>query len=125
MTVALQANSPAINAANDATCPPTDQRTVDRPQGGHCDIGAYEALTISGNAGVGGAVLSYDGGSVTADAAGNYVIVVPFWWHKTVTPSKPGYVFSPPSRSYTNVDSSYYNQDYTASLATYIPIVQR
>jgi beta-glucanase (GH16 family) len=42
-THALQAGSPAINAADDALCPATDQRGVTRPQGAHCDIGAYEA----------------------------------------------------------------------------------
>jgi hypothetical protein len=43
LTHALQAGSPAINAADDALCPTTDQRGVARPQGVHCDIGAYEA----------------------------------------------------------------------------------
>jgi hypothetical protein len=42
-THALSSGSPAINAANDALCPATDQRGVARPQGAHCDIGAYEA----------------------------------------------------------------------------------
>lgn len=42
-TVALQTGSPAINAAIDAACPPTDARGVARNQGNHCDIGAYEA----------------------------------------------------------------------------------
>jgi len=42
-THALLAGSPAIDAANDAACPVTDQRGVTRPQGAHCDIGAYEA----------------------------------------------------------------------------------
>jgi parallel beta-helix repeat protein len=39
------ATSPAIDAANDAQCPATDQRGVKRPQGAHCDIGAVELLT--------------------------------------------------------------------------------
>ncbi|HEY7150232.1 MAG TPA: choice-of-anchor Q domain-containing protein, partial [Solirubrobacterales bacterium] len=41
-TLALLRHSPAIGAGNDATCPATDQRGVPRPQGGHCDIGAFE-----------------------------------------------------------------------------------
>jgi hypothetical protein len=40
-TMALGASSPAIDAASDASCL-TDQRGVTRPQGSHCDIGAYE-----------------------------------------------------------------------------------
>jgi hypothetical protein len=42
-TVALLPGSPAIDAANNAACPATDQRGVARPQGGACDIGAFEA----------------------------------------------------------------------------------
>jgi hypothetical protein len=42
-TMALLAGSPAINAGNDITCEAVDQRGVIRPQGSHCDIGAYEA----------------------------------------------------------------------------------
>ena len=41
-TIPLQAGSSAINAGKDANCPATDQRGVSRPQGSHCDIGAYE-----------------------------------------------------------------------------------
>ncbi len=42
-THALLPGSLAIDAANDALCPSTDQRGIERPQGAHCDIGAYEA----------------------------------------------------------------------------------
>jgi len=38
----LQTGSLAIDAAADAACPATDQRGIARPQGPHCDIGAYE-----------------------------------------------------------------------------------
>jgi hypothetical protein len=43
LTHALQPSSQAINAADDAVCPTTDQRGITRPQGAHCDIGSYEA----------------------------------------------------------------------------------
>ena len=48
-TMALLSGSAAIDAANDAICatPPVnnrDQRGVTRPQGPHCDIGAYEVM---------------------------------------------------------------------------------
>ena len=42
-THALLAGSPAINTANNATCPPTDQRGVGRPIGPICDIGSFES----------------------------------------------------------------------------------
>jgi hypothetical protein len=41
-THALLAGSPAIDAG--ASCPTSDQRGAPRPQGGACDIGAYELL---------------------------------------------------------------------------------
>ncbi|HET6823672.1 MAG TPA: PxKF domain-containing protein, partial [Anaerolineales bacterium] len=42
-TMALGAGSPAADAAEDSACPATDQRGATRPQGPHCDIGAFEA----------------------------------------------------------------------------------
>jgi len=47
-TLALLPGSPAIDAGNDANCPPSDQRGISRPQGSHCDIGAYESLKSNG-----------------------------------------------------------------------------
>ncbi len=42
-TIALQANSPAINAIPATSCDvTTDQRGAKRPQHSACDIGAYE-----------------------------------------------------------------------------------
>ncbi|HUY20530.1 MAG TPA: choice-of-anchor Q domain-containing protein [Candidatus Binataceae bacterium] len=43
-TIALQANSPAVNAVPLADCPATDQRGATRPDNGEsaCDIGAFE-----------------------------------------------------------------------------------
>ncbi|HSF83910.1 MAG TPA: carbohydrate binding domain-containing protein [Anaerolineales bacterium] len=42
LTQALLAGSPAIDAADAAVCPATDQRGVARPQGAGCDVGAFE-----------------------------------------------------------------------------------
>ena len=44
-TIGLFAGSSAIDTGNDGSCPATDQRGVPRPQGAHCDIGAYEYTT--------------------------------------------------------------------------------
>ncbi len=41
-TMPLLPGSSALDAGNDATCAATDQRGVARPQGAHCDIGAFE-----------------------------------------------------------------------------------
>ncbi len=42
-TVPLRTGSAAVNAANSAWCPPTDQRGVPRPAG-QCDMGAFEGV---------------------------------------------------------------------------------
>ncbi len=41
-TLRLLSGSPAIDSADNALCPATDQRGVTRPQNSVCDIGAYE-----------------------------------------------------------------------------------
>ena len=72
---------------------------------------------ISGNVGAPAALLSYvDGTSknVLTDASGNYFLMVSNNWSGTVTPSKAGYSFSPVSRTYTDVITDMYNQDYTS-----------
>jgi hypothetical protein len=78
--------------------------------------------TISGNAGVAGATLSYTDiipKTVTSDASGNYLIDLPSGWSGTITPSKTGYTFTPGSKSYTNLSFNMVGQDYTANLITY------
>ena len=85
----------------------------------------YTAIPItfmnSGNAGVGGAVLSYTDGTTKtalADEDGNYSLIVSYNWSGTIAPSKPGYMFTPVSRNYTNVLGDQTGQDY-AALAVY------
>ncbi|HSR31218.1 MAG TPA: choice-of-anchor Q domain-containing protein, partial [Anaerolineae bacterium] len=51
--------SEAIDAADSGACPSTDQRGVARPQGGACDIGAFE-LTKRGDIDCNGGVNSVD-----------------------------------------------------------------
>jgi hypothetical protein len=63
-TMALLAGSPALDAADPAACAATDQRSVLRPQGPSCDIGAYEEgqLTVQ--------LASNGTGTVTSAPAG-------------------------------------------------------
>jgi CSLREA domain-containing protein len=76
-TMALLAGSPAINKGTDADCPATDQRGIARPQGAHCDIGAYESpnvITLRSGGAQDGWVLetsenSNQGGALNAAAA--------------------------------------------------------
>ena len=67
-------------------------------------------VTISGNAGVAGATLSYTDGTpktATADGSGLYSLQVSYNWSGTVTPSKAGYSFLPAVKTYTNVNNEY------------------
>jgi hypothetical protein len=76
--------------------------------------------SISGDAGVSGAVLNYDdGGPQTAMAAagGEYCFEVPAGWTGTVTPALMDYSFEPQSRAYTNVTTDIVDQDYAATSA--------
>ena len=41
-TMALASGSPAVDAGDDSNCPGVDQRGIARPQGPHCDLGAFE-----------------------------------------------------------------------------------
>ena len=82
--------------------------------------------TISGNAGVASATVTYNGsgwfdadGSTTADGSGNYTITILHGWDGTVTPSKAGYTFSPTSRSYSNISVNQSGQNYAATAVTY------
>jgi hypothetical protein len=128
-TIPLLPVSSAIDALTSGTngCGTTiltDQRGVTRPQGGVCDIGAFEfaLVTISGNAGIAGATLSYTDGTAktaTADGSGNYSFPVSYNWSGTVTPSMTGYTFTPASKPYTNVIANQTAQNYTATAITY------
>ena len=77
---------------------------------------ALATYTISGNAGIAGATLTYEGGAAFADVSGNYSFTVQSGWSGTVTPAKAGYTFTPPNRTYTNVVSDWTAQDYAATV---------
>jgi hypothetical protein len=75
-------------------------------------------VNISGNAGIGGATLSYTDGvekTVTADGTGVYSFSVSYDWSGTLTPSKKGYAFTPTSLSSSNLEADLTDQNYTAA----------
>ena len=78
------------------------------------------AYTISGNVGVGGATLSYtENGTLKttiSNGNGDYLIQVPEHWSGTITPSKPSYTFTPPSRIYNDVIANQLSQNYIARI---------
>jgi hypothetical protein len=59
-------------------------------------------------------------GSPVTSGGGFYTDTVDYDWSGTVTPTRTGYTFSPVSITYSNVASDQINQDYIATLNTYI-----
>ena len=70
---------------------------------------------IGGNIGVSNVTVNYTGGSTTTDSTGRYMFPVSPGWSGTVTPSKPGYSFSPVSRTYNNLAADQLGQGFTPS----------
>lgn len=73
-TTALLSGSPAINRGSNTGCPATDQRGVTRPQGGTCDIGAYESapptLSSQSSGGLTPSAATLTASASNADAVG-------------------------------------------------------
>ena len=69
----------------------------------------------SGGSGLAAVTISGLPGSPVTNANGDYSATVEYGWSGTATPSKAGYSFSPPNRSYSNVTSSDPNEDYTGT----------
>jgi uncharacterized repeat protein (TIGR01451 family) len=83
---------------------------------------AASTVTIAGSVGVSGVTLSYIDGtskSVSSNRTGGYSITVSYNWTGTVTPQKKGYVFTPVSRAYTNLQTNQTAQNYSATLTPY------
>jgi hypothetical protein len=79
---------------------------------------ATATYSISGNAGVASATVSYSGqatGSVTADGSGNYTISGLANGSYTITPSLAGYTFSPTSRNETVSGANITGVNFTAT----------
>jgi hypothetical protein len=130
-THGLFPDSPAIDAGS-AFGVNTDQRGGQRPVdvpgikniADGSDIGAYEAVesfTISGRitlnaTGMRNVTLtfSYGAGTAVTDSSGNYSHPVPYGYSGTVTPTSPGYTFSPAFRRYDTVISNQATQDFAA-----------
>lgn len=55
----------------------------------------------------------------TTDQNGVYSVEVNYGWSGTVTPVKPGYTFTPRTKSYPRVTSDLNDENYTAALVTY------
>ena len=80
-------------------------------------------ITASGSP-LAGVTLGGLPGNPVTDASGNYSALVAPGWSGTVTPSLAGYVFSPGSRTYTNVAASQTAQNYAATRVYTVTFVE-
>ena len=81
-------------------------------------VGKLLTFTISGTAGLAGAVMSGLPGNPVTDASGYYTVDVDWGWGGRVTPLKTGYTFEPPYRDYNDVTNDLSNQGYSPSPIT-------
>jgi type II secretory pathway component GspD/PulD (secretin) len=77
-------------------------------------------LLIAGSVGVEGVVMEGLPDNVVSMQGGNYNAKVQYGWNGTVTPKKEGYEFSPAYTDYSNVVETQSNQDYAATVLTYV-----
>jgi len=75
-------------------------------------------VRTSSGSGISGVVMSGLPGNPSTDANGYYTGTVTYGWSGTVTPTKAGYTFSPPSTTYSNVTSNQ-TTDYTGTVQTF------
>jgi uncharacterized protein YhfF len=91
-----------------------DDATYNNPgyNGGSLQFHVGDGLTITGNAGIASAKITYNGGSTFADGSGNYTLALPTNFSGTVTPSRTGYLFAPAVRGYNNIAVNQTAQNY-------------
>ncbi len=80
--------------------------------------GAMITFTISGRAGVVGAVMNGLPGNPVVGVDGTYSATVNYGFSSTVTPTREGYIFEPANRQYSDVTGGQTNQNYSATLIT-------
>jgi len=81
--------------------------------------GTLITFTISGSAGVEGAVMNGLPGNPTTGVIGIYSATVEYGWSGTVRPTKDGYTFEPAELPYSDIIGAQANQDYTANVITF------
>jgi hypothetical protein len=80
---------------------------------------SQKAFVISGRVGLPGVSMKGLPGDPVTDENGVYTCRVPQGWSGVVTPTREGFVFTPPSRSCEKVTADLSNQDYTTQLITF------
>ncbi len=102
------------------------------PAGNDCGVlmGALPVgcIAISGHAEdtegqpIAGVVILGSPSAVSSSAAGDYLTLAPLGWTGTLSPFLGGYAFTPPQRSYTNLQTDVGGQDYVGRRVTLIHV---
>lgn len=96
---------------------------------GRNDPDQSNPIRIYGNTGIPSVTLSYTDAvakTVTSGTYGHYSIDLPYGWSGIVVPSKNGYVFSPASKSYSNLTQDVQSsENYTAATPTPTPTLTK
>ena len=126
----LQANSPCVNAGNNAAltaADTTDLSGLPRIYDGIVDMGAYErqpmpTFSIAGkitsnDSPLEGVTINYTGGfSMLTNTQGAYSITVEMYTSVTLTPTSSNYIFVPTSITCANVTTNIVDQDFVAHI---------
>ena len=75
--------------------------------------------TISGSVGQAGVVMAGLPDSPVSGSNGTYKAIVEYGWIGTVIPEKAGFTFTPPTKSYSQVDRNYTNENYNTVPITF------
>ncbi len=73
-------------------------------------------FTISGSTGLPGVTLEGLPDNPMTDMDGSYTVSVPYGWSGKVTPTRAGYTFAPPTRTYTKVVEDHEGDNYNADI---------
>jgi hypothetical protein len=76
-------------------------------------------FTISGSVGVAGVEMAGLPTAPITDSEGTYSISVEYGWSGRVTPTKTGYAFDPPIRTYSKIIQDYRSENYSAQVQTF------
>lgn len=79
-----------------------------------------KTFSISGTAGMPGVQMVGLPGDPVTDQAGIYTATLTYGWVGTVVPTKEGYRFEPPSKSYTTVEADLKNENFVGREMTYV-----
>jgi len=82
--------------------------------------GVLPTYTISGTTGIDGVVMDGLPGNPVTSGGGVYNVTVDYGWSSSVTPTKEGYIFDPPSRTYSNVTADHNAENYTGTILTFV-----